>query len=300
MDEQVTNILIVDDEPKNLRILKEYMEDLGYQSVEAVDGAEAWSILQQSKNKFDAILLDRMMPKMDGMEVLKRIKGHPDLRFIPVIMQTAANAESDILEGIQAGCYYYLTKPFEEEMITSIVRTAVTDHRSYRSMQGVIRQQNLGLTLLDSASFRIRTLNEAEALAQLLSMACPAPDVVVVGFLELLVNAVEHGNLGIGYATKSQLLESQEWNDEIERRLSLPEFASRYVTVQLDRKESDISCVIKDEGVGFDWEQYLEFSSDRVTDSHGRGIAMANVCSFDNIEYRGSGSEVKVTLLTHP
>lgn len=70
-------ILAVDDEPFNLEIIEEYLEVDGYEIHTAEDGLEAWSILEQGANRYDAILLDRMMPQMDGMAVLARIKGHP-------------------------------------------------------------------------------------------------------------------------------------------------------------------------------------------------------------------------------
>ncbi len=292
------NILIVDDEPKNLRILNEYLIDADYHTVEATDGVEAWSILQQSEHQFDAILLDRMMPNMDGMEVLKKIKEHPDLKMVPVIMQTAAVEKHEILEGLQAGCYYYLTKPFEEDMLMSIVRTAVADYHNYRSLQEEMQQHSLSLTLLESGLFRFRTLDEGRTLTRLLAAVCPDPTEVAMGLSELFINAVEHGNLGISYTDKSRLLKDQEWEQEVERRLGLPEYVDRYVTVEFEQCAEEISFVIKDQGEGFEWQQYLEISTERATDSHGRGIAMASMLSFDDIEYRGNGNEVKVSI--HP
>jgi len=296
MSAQPASILIVDDEPKNLRILKEYLSDMDYHTVEATDGAEAWSILQQSAHQFDAILLDRMMPNMGGMEVLEKIKAHPDLNMLPVIMQTAAVEKHEVLEGMQAGCYYYLCKPFDEDMLISIVNTAVADHRNYRSLQEEMQQHSLSLALLESGRFRFRTLDEGRTLTKLLAKVCPDPGKVAVGLSELIVNAVEHGNLGISYTDKSLLQANQEWDLEIERRLSLPEYAARYVSVEFERRAEEISFVIKDQGKGFEWQRYLEISPERATHSHGRGIAMANMLSFDDIEYRGNGNEVRVTL----
>lgn len=298
MISQEVNILIVDDEPTNLEILKECLDSLEYNIVEASDGLEAWSILQKEEYQFDAILLDRMMPNMDGMEVLKQVKQSPSLKMIPVIMQTAAIAKHEILEGIKAGCYHYLTKPFEEDVLVSIVKTAVDDYRNYRILQDEIEQQGVSLSLLESAHFRFKTLDESRVLIKLLAAACPEPDKVTMGLSELLINAVEHGNLNITYTDKSELLNTQTWDQEILHRLSLPEYSSRYVTVDLERLDDRINFVIKDQGDGFEWEKYLEFSSDRATDCHGRGIAMANMMSFDEVEYFGKGNEVKVSIYT--
>lgn len=296
MNDDKINILIVDDEPVNLEIIKECLEGLEYNIVEASDGVKAWSILQEGKLQFDAILLDRMMPNMDGMEVLKELKQNSALKMIPVIMQTAAIAKHEILEGIEAGCYHYLAKPFDDEILVSILKTAVDDYRNYCVLQDEIKQQSVSLSLLETAHFRFQSLEESKVLIKLLVAACPEHEQVAMGLRELLINAVEHGNLGITYTEKSSLLYAQSWDEEIHRRMSLPEYSSRYVTVDLERLEDRINFIIKDQGEGFAWKDYLEFSTERAADSHGRGIAMAKMMSFDEIEYIGKGNEVKVTL----
>jgi len=299
-NEKLPSILIVDDEPMNLRILNEYLEDMGYLIEEAHDGAEAWAILQESPDKFDLILLDRIMPNMDGLEVLKKIKKHPDLKQIPVIMQTASVEKSEVLEGLQAGCYYYLSKPYDEEMLLSIVDTAIESYRSARllhqSLQKEKEQHSLGLSMLDTASFRFQTMDEARVITNILAAISPSSCDITVGLFELLVNAVEHGNLALSYDDKSRLLKKHQWLQEIECRLNMPEYKNRYATVYFEKQVDKIYIVIKDKGEGFDWKQYLEFSPERATHSHGRGIAMAKSICFTNIEYFGKGNEVRVTL----
>ena len=95
-------ILVVDDEIFNLEILSEHLSDEGYNVASAEDGAKAWALLEETPERFDTVLLDRMMPHMNGMEVLERIKGHSQLNMLPVIMQTAKAASQDILEGLEA------------------------------------------------------------------------------------------------------------------------------------------------------------------------------------------------------
>ena len=211
-------------------------------------------------------------------------------------MQTGSGNDEEILEGLQAGCYYYLTKPFGRALFESIVKTAVSDHFAYRQLQDELKKQSQSLALLDSGSFSFRDLDESRILTKLIAAACPEPDKVATGLSELLINAVEHGNLEISYAEKSQLLAEQQWEHEVERRLNLPKFSGRIVSVHFERHENDIVIMIKDQGKGFEWQQYLEISPERSSDSHGRGIAMAKMLSFDHIEYAGNGNEVKVTI----
>ena len=296
MDSNKANILIVDDEPLELDIIKRHLTNVGYNTIEAADGVEAWNIIQEGKYQFDTIILDRNMPNMNGLEFLKKIKAHPALNRLPVIMQTASGEEHEIVEGLQAGCYYYLTKPYKKDVLISIVKSAVADHLTNRSLQDELKKQNQSLMLLDSGHFSFRDLSEARILTTLLAAACPEPDKVAMGMSELLINAIEHGNLGITYAEKSQLLADQSWEQEVERRLTLPEYSVRNVSVSFERNKEEITIVIADQGEGFEWKEYLEISPERSLDSHGRGIAMAKILSFSAIEYLGKGNKVKITI----
>jgi CheY-like chemotaxis protein len=292
MKEHVTSILVVDDEVLNLMLIGEYLKNAGLRIVTAKDGVEAWECLQNDAQGFDVVLLDLMMPRMDGMEVLRRIKKHPRLQVLPVILQTALASPEDIHQGIRAGAYYYLTKPFEKEMLRSVVSTAVQDHLRYRQIQEEIERTSRMFGLMRRAEFRFRTLNEGRELASLLANACPEPRKAVVGIAELLVNAVEHGNLGIGYREKGRLLESRELDAEIERRLALPENQSLHVDVNYERSAEDIRIHIVDRGEGFDWQSFSDVDASRVFDAHGRGIAVARIMSFDRVQFAGKGNEV--------
>lgn len=300
MSNKKPNILVADDEEILLEVLNNYLDGMGYDTVKANDGQEAWSILQDPSQQFDAIILDRMMPNMDGLDVLKKIKSHPNLNNIPVIMQTASVEEHEVLEGLQAGCYYYLAKPFDEDIFTSIIKTAVSEYLNYCALNEELQEQNQSLMLLDSGNFHFRTLNESRILTTLIAAACPDPARVAPGLSEILINAVEHGNLGISYAEKSRLLAERNWEQEIEKRLEQAEYSNLYVSIKFSRNEKTINIEVVDQGKGFEWEQYMEVSPERSTDVHGRGIAMAKLLSFDRLEYKGKGNHVKITLDTPP
>lgn len=287
-------LLAVDDNPVNQEIIEENLQDDGYRIVTASDGEQAWALLQEDPNRFDAVLLDRMMPNLDGMAVLERMKATPVLAPIPVIMQTAAAGIQQVQEGIDAGAYYYLTKPFEKEVLRRIVRAAVRDYGLYRAVRAETKAISCAARLLDTGRFRCRTPEDATNLAALLAGTFSDPEKVGVGICELLLNAVEHGNLGITYRDKSRLLATDSWEEEIARRLAMPPYAARYATVEFDRAPGTIRMVIKDQGEGFDWRPYLDFTPERAFDAHGRGIATAKQMCFTRLEYRGSGNEVAI------
>ena len=291
-----TQLLLVDDSPLNLKILLEFLPQPDYRCTTAQGGLQAWEMLEAQPDRFHAVLLDRIMPEMDGMEVLRKMKQHPVLSQIPVIMQTAASTHQQTLEGLQAGAYYYLAKPFEKATLQAIVDAAVRDHISYLEVRQDLRRTTTTMRQLDSGTFRFKTPEEAKTLAMLLAHAYPDANRVVTGILELTLNAIEHGNLNIGYKEKSRLIEEEQLDSEIERRLSDPLYSSREATAQFVRRPDTLSLHISDQGKGFEWQKYLNFDPDRAFDTHGRGIAMANKLSFDTIEYRGNGNQV-ITVL---
>lgn len=133
-------VLVVDDEPNNLRALKIDLSEMNYNVLTAKDGQEGWQVLQDNKDEISAIMLDRMMPNMDGMQFMKKLKSTPDVSDIPVIMQTAAAEKEQVIEGITAGVYYYLTKPYDKEIMLSILQAAIDDYVGYNQMVNSMKQ----------------------------------------------------------------------------------------------------------------------------------------------------------------
>jgi two-component system, OmpR family, alkaline phosphatase synthesis response regulator PhoP len=109
MDTKKT-IMVVDDNPDIITIVRTILEGKGYNVMSAYSGAELLSTLE--KDKPDLVVLDIMMPQMDGLEVLTRMKAAPDTAAIPVILLTAKVQYEDVLGGYKLGADYYITKPF--------------------------------------------------------------------------------------------------------------------------------------------------------------------------------------------
>ena len=291
-------ILVVDDEPLNLDIIEEFLTGNGeeYIVVTAHDGIEAMQKLEAEPAKYDVVLLDRMMPRMSGMEVLEKMSSHPDLKYIPVILQTAKASKEDILEGLKAGAYYYLTKPFTRDILHSVVKTAVKDRGFNKVLLASLNVTKSSIKLLKSASFQFRSLDDVRSISSLIACACDEPDKIAMGLTELMINAIEHGNLHIGYDEKSQLRIDDEWETEISKRLEQEEYKDKYASVNVVSDSGRVSYTIIDQGDGFDWTEFLEFDTNRVMDNHGRGIAMANKLYFSKLEYEGKGNVVIVTV----
>ena len=292
MDRNKPVVLAVDDEPLNLEILSRYIKSAGYAVEVAEDGAQALEILRANQDSFSTIVLDRMMPNVDGMTVMAEVKSTPSLMHIPVIMQTAKAAKDDVLEGLKKGAQYYITKPFEKEAFVTMLKAAVSGFVYQKSLRDEINQTTRTLALMQNGYFEFRTLQQSKELAALLANASSDPERVVLGLSELLTNAIEHGNLEISYDDKTVLIENDNWLNEVEARLEMPEYKDRMASIEIQRSGNELRYIVRDGGKGFDWQKYVDLDPERAFDNHGRGIITAKMYSFDGLEYRGNGNEV--------
>lgn len=285
-------ILVVDDEPFNLEIVSEYLADNDY-LIDAVESGElALARLADESRHYDLVVLDRMMPGLDGIEVLRRMKREERLQAIPVIMQTAAATPDQVREGLASGAHYYLTKPFEAGALQAIIRTALADRARRAELSSRIAEHQFAMQLIQSASFSFRSVEEAAAVATTAALVCGRVEAVAMGLAELLVNGVEHGNLGIDFALKAQLKEQGGWEAEVSRRLDLPEYAHKRVRLDVAREATSWHFTVRDEGVGFDWKRFAELAPERAFMPNGRGIVIARQLAFSRLEYAGCGNEV--------
>jgi CheY-like chemotaxis protein len=292
----MTNLLVVDDDDFFRSMTRETLEESGYTVDTAEDGLAAWEKIDQAPAQFDLMLLDKQMPRQDGISLLKRIKADARLKELPVVMLTGDNRQQDIIEGLAAGASYYLIKPSSEDVLLLVIKNALDEFRKKRELRELVGKHESSLSLLRRADYSFRTLTEANDLALLLADASMNPARTVNGYAELLINAVEHGNLGITYVEKGQLITAGRWEEEVASRLRDPRFAQRYVDVTLERTPVASIVAITDQGQGFNWQSYVEFSPERVFDLHGRGIAMSKAISFDSLEYCGNGNKVVATV----
>jgi CheY-like chemotaxis protein len=116
-------VLIADDEPSVRMLVQATIETDGYNVIEAADGNEAWSLIQEHRPSL--VLLDVRMPGQTGLEILRAIRAEPDLIYTKVILLTASAQESDINVGLVTGADFYLTKPFSPRDLLSKVDEAL-------------------------------------------------------------------------------------------------------------------------------------------------------------------------------
>jgi two-component system, sensor histidine kinase and response regulator len=126
-------ILIVDDTPANLWVLLDYLGDYGFTTLVATDGANALEQIPHAQP--DIILLDVVMPGIDGFETCRRLKANPDTADIPIIFMTALSDTVDKVRGFQAGAVDYVTKPFQHEEVLARLTAHLTIRNLQRSLE---------------------------------------------------------------------------------------------------------------------------------------------------------------------
>lgn len=149
-------VLVVDDEPATRMLVAHWLSSAGLRTLQASSGEEALAVLDAAPETIDAILLDVMMPGTDGFEVLRRIKGDPRSRRIPIVFLSAAAAESDVIRGVQAGAVDYLHKPFSGPILVTKVLAIVERGRVERALEHRLRsaEENATLDMLSGLSNR--------------------------------------------------------------------------------------------------------------------------------------------------
>jgi putative two-component system response regulator len=134
-------ILVVDDEPQNLELLEAYLVPQGYEIVKAANGEEALEKL--FSNQIDVMLLDVMMPGMDGFEVIRRVKQdnkYRNHRRLPIILVTALRETEDRIKGIEAGCDDFLSKPVDKMELLARVRSLVKV-KAYNDLMNIYQKE---------------------------------------------------------------------------------------------------------------------------------------------------------------
>lgn len=187
-------ILIVDDNPTNLELLLKNFDQIGFKVLVAKDGPGALKRLQYAKP--DLILLDIMMPGMNGIEVCRRLKTDKATQDIPIIFMSALDDITNKIKGFEAGAVDYITKPFQQEEVVA----RITTHLTLRLLQRHLQTQNEELTRLNNELAERN--QELDAFAHTVAHDLKNPVGMIINFAELIAGEVKlpedtHRQLGL-------------------------------------------------------------------------------------------------------
>ncbi len=295
MTEDPIPVLIIDRSSQRIgklaRVSDEQFELQDLQEI-SDDGLAA---ISASSSGIEAIIFDgdTGFSKSDG--ALLELLLPPDKSKVPLMLLTG-DGSHPVAEHIAREAAYELRKPVNDKTLCAVVRAAVFEQEKRSQLRAEVRKRTSAVGHVRSGQFRIRTLEEAENLATMLSLSCPEPERVALGARELFVNAIEHGNLEIGYERKSVLLADGTWQTEIERRLEQAPFKDRFVLVDFDNGPSGVTIRVTDQGKGFDYRRFEEHEGCSDCGLHGRGLLFARKLAFDDVRFEGAGNIVEARM----
>jgi signal transduction histidine kinase len=176
------HLLIVDDDIISLELLQGHLLRQGYEVSAACSGMQAMEVIRTRPP--DVLLLDVMMPDMDGHEICRRLKSEPALRSIPILMMSARDMREDIVHGLDAGADDYLTKPFDLRIVAARVRSAV------RAKQDADRIRRMNETLNQARLLAEAASNAKSCFLANMSHELRTPLTAIRGFVDLLQDAL--------------------------------------------------------------------------------------------------------------
>ncbi|SCA55548.1 putative Histidine kinase [Candidatus Terasakiella magnetica] len=325
----MTLILVVEDENDVREDIIDLLELNGYDTIEAIDGEDGIAKILQYRP--DLIISDIGMPNVDGHEFFTNLKNdHPEIAGIPFIFLTAFSSRENEIRGKEMGVNDFLTKPIDYEILLASIHAqlestkrslqsySITINDFFNKLESGCTQENdkvkqaqlacvikrykdllarmnrpiETLQKISRVDYKIKTIADAENVALTMSHLFPVSDSALLGLNELLINAIEHGNLGVCYEGKGKLLTEGRWEEEINRRLAMDEYKDKYVSCRFEHFDDRIEVTIEDQGKGFDWQKFVDSCPTRMLDLHGRGIMLTFSMGFDEVEYQGCGNKV--------
>ena len=310
--EREKTILVVDDVLENIEIVEELLAD-EFRIVSARSGSSALDLVHAHPP--DLILLDIVMPGMDGYEVCSRLKGNPDTEDIPVIFLTGRSDAESVVKGLQLGAVDYVTKPFDGSIMQARVRNVVEATRYQNRFDRLLRKTSFdshqGELLLAAAKTatsiqpRIRQsrieipsrLAYVKRLVDYLS-GCYYPLYkskrlnpfkLNVCVIEALNNAILHGNLAI-----PSRLKNSSWKrfaDLVRKRETLPDYAERSATLCYQIGSRQLKISVEDKGAGFDPAALPDLGNPDALHVGGRGLLLIRAF-MDRVYWNATGNKI--------
>lgn len=287
-------LLVIDSCPETQACIAHLLQGRGYSVVAAPHPAAALATIDSAAP--DIVITDLFLPEAAGLTLLKALKARHEL--CPVIVMAKDAPEPMIVEALRVGAADYLHKPVtEEELAHALQRARDLLPGDLADLPGLCRS-DYRLTV-DSDPTHVPGII-SRLVKTTASTLPPIRRLHMRGALqELLFNAIEHGNLEIGYREKQDALAEGRYEQLLARRLAQARLRDRRVIIQVlhDKRASSLEYRIADEGKGFKWRSLLTPSQEvcESEDANGRGIFLAR-SFFPSLAYNERGNEVTITV----
>jgi YesN/AraC family two-component response regulator len=287
------NILIIDDENQVRDVINITLTENGYKAYEAENGKKGVELFM-NRNP-DIVITDVNMPEMSGIEVTKKIK---ELKAdTDVVIMTGFGTEELVVDALRSGASNYIKKPIDLKELLSILDNIILkreNRKRFEVLKDIVVKESKILILGNNISNLWGTVNQALFNVPN-SLSEGSLEGLKLGLYEILLNAIEHGNLGITYDEKKEALNRNIYNEVIDKRLREANKQGKVVNVQCNYSTEELTIEITDQGEGFNYDILpLLTDPDTILSAHGRGIILASLY-YDNIEYKKPGNRVILT-----
>lgn len=287
-------ILIVEDEAPIRLLLSKTVQSMGHQAEVAEDGEAGLAKFKAFEP--DIVLSDILMPKMNGLELLEKIRKIS--ADAVVIMVTAFGSADYTLKALQLKANDYIMKPFKPKQLKEYL-----DKYEGILKNRTLEQEIVGMFL--RREFTLRFSNNLQLIGKLADKLMQETQNTIekscrlgvhLGLVEILTNAIEHGNLEITFDEKKEALEgdNEEWTNLINSRLNDPSMKDRQAEIHFLMTQEFCEWTVTDMGKGFDWRNLPDQSDPEVLlAANGRGIMLASM-QFDELQYNEAGNQVRI------
>ncbi len=286
-------ILIVEDDSASRFFLESLLESNGYEFRSAANGIEGLNIFEEYRP--DIVLSDIQMPIMDGLELLEAIRDKKSDTI--VIIVTAFGTENYAIQALHLGANNYLKKPVSAQELLRLLKkyqAILSSKYSTDALPGKLKNRKFTLEFKTEFN-KIPKIVDKVLVESILDVEDNEKVNIELGLVELITNAIEHGNLNIDYFEKQKALDDGELGELYKQRMSNSTFKNRTVTINFLANPEKYQWTIIDEGDGFDWELLPDPTDEaHILELSGRGIFISRFL-FDEIEYIGKGNTVIAT-----
>ncbi|MBZ0273211.1 response regulator [bacterium] len=286
---RIHKVLVVDDDAMIRRLVARTLMPGARQVIEAGDGEEGLACFREARP--DAVLSDIVMPRTDGLAFLRQIRQIDP--GVPAVVMTGESTEERAITAARLGVVDYLLKPFEMSELTCVMERLerlawLRAHPTAGDLAELAVTDRIELRLDNDLPAAHKVLDRLFAL-----VGVDDGD-LMVGVLEVVLNAIEHGNLELGHEYKSRLESVHDYNTFLVKRARMTPYRDRRARISMSIDGDVWECVVEDEGSGFDWRARLASERDaNFTLHHGRGVLLAHAL-FDEFEYNDKGNRVRM------